>query len=80
MPRNPLCIVEIDPDTLLLKIETKYDFIKREPHQYQDVTFSNFYAREEKGTGDILVYCSAFWQSPENTYLNTSSYEYRLKI
>ncbi|MDX1358047.1 MAG: sialidase family protein [Clostridia bacterium] len=80
MPRNPLCIVEIDQTTLLLKKETKYDFINREPHQYHDVTFSNFYAREEKGTGDILVYCSAFWQSPENTYLNTSSYEYRLAV
>ena len=80
MPRNPLCIVEIDQETLLLKKETKYDFIKRETHQYHDVTFSNFYAREEMGSGDILVYCSAFWQSPENTYLNTESYEYRLKV
>ncbi len=79
MPRNPLCIIEIDIESLLIKKETKYDFVKREPHQYEDVTFSNFYAREERGTGDILVYCSAFWQSLENHYLNTNSYEYRLR-
>ena len=79
MPRNPLCICEIDTGNLKLKKDTKYDFIKREKHQYKDVTFSNFYAREEKNTGDILVYCSAFWQSLDNTYLNTQSYEYRLK-
>jgi len=78
MPRNPLCIIEIDEKTLRLKKETKYDFLKREPHQYHDTTFSNFYAREEKESGYILVYCSAFWQSPENTYLNSSSYEYKL--
>jgi len=78
MPRNPLCITEIDIKTLKLRKDTKYEFIKKESHQYEDVTFSNFYAREERGTGDILVYCSAFWQSLDNTYLNSSSYEYRL--
>jgi len=79
MPRNPLCICEIDNDTLLLKKDTKFDFIKREPYQFHDVTFSNFYAREEWGSGDILVYCSAFWQDPENTYKDTDSYLYRLR-
>ena len=80
MPRNPLCICEIDKKTLMLKKETKFDIIKREAHQYHDVTFSNFYAREERKTGDVLIYCSALWQSLENTYLNASSYEYRLRL
>lgn len=78
MPRNPLCIVEIDPVSLMLIEETKFDIIKRESYQYEDVTFSNFYAREEQGTGDILVYCTSMWQSLENIYLNADSYEYRL--
>lgn len=80
MPRNPLCIVEIDSDSLMLKEETKFDIIKRESHQYEDVTFSNFYAREEQGTGDVLVYCTSMWQSLENIYLNADSYEYRLSL
>lgn len=79
MPRNPLCICEINPETMLLKRDTKFIIDKRKQKQYHDVTFSNFYAREEKSTGDILVYCTAMWQSPENVYLNSDSYEYRLK-
>ena len=79
MPRNPLCICEIDTESLLLKKETKYDFIIREDHQYEDVTFSNFYAVEDKDTGDILVYCTALWQDRTNIYKNGDSYRYRLR-
>lgn len=79
MPRNPLCICEIDTETLLLLKETKYDFIKREEHQYHDVTFSNFNAIEDRESGDILVFCSAFWQDRDNTYKDTNSYKYRLR-
>ena len=79
MPRNPLCICEIDKDSLLLKKETKFDFIKREKHQYEDVTFSNFYAVEERDSGDILVYCTALWQDEANIYKDARSYKYRLR-
>jgi hypothetical protein len=79
MPRNPLCICEIDRNSLCLKKHTKFDFIHREKHQFEDVTFSNFYATEEWNTGDIIVYCTAFWQDKINTYKNSSSYVYRLR-
>lgn len=80
MPRNPLCICEIDIKSLLLKKETKFNIIERKAHQYEDVAFSNFYALEERGTGDILIFCSALWQSLENVYLNASSYVYRVSM
>ncbi|MBN2558785.1 MAG: exo-alpha-sialidase [Clostridia bacterium] len=79
MPRNPLCIVEIDTESLMPMEKSKFDIAAREGHQFQDVTFSNFYAREEANTGDILLYCTAMWQSPENIYLDADSYEYRLR-
>lgn len=79
MPRNPLCICEINPETLLLKKDTKFIIDERKQEQYVDTTFSNFYVREEQSTGDILVYCTAMWQSLENIFLNSDSYEYRLK-
>ncbi|MBN2882784.1 MAG: exo-alpha-sialidase [Clostridia bacterium] len=79
MPRNPLCICEIDLNSLYLKKHTKYDFLNRENHQFEDVTFSNFHAAEERGTGDIIVFCTAFWQDKINMYKNSDSYMYRLR-
>ncbi len=80
MPRNPLCICEIDQNNLLLKKDSRLDFILREDHQFEDVTFSNFYAAEEWNTGDILVYCSAFWQDKVNIYKDSSSFKFRLRL
>jgi len=80
MPRNPLCIVEIDQKSLLLKKETKFDVIKRKDDDYMDVTFSNFYGREEVETGNILIYCTTFWSDPKNPMETVGSFEYRVEI
>ncbi len=80
MPRNPLCIVEVEHQTIGLKKETKFDVIKRDEKDYHDITFSNFYAREEKATGDILIYCTSFWSNPDNPMESEGSYEYRIKV
>ncbi|HPJ21083.1 MAG TPA: sialidase family protein [Clostridia bacterium] len=79
MPRNPLYIVEVDRDSLLLIKETACIVADVEEGQSPDTTFSNFYAREERGTGDILVYMTAFHADPDNIF-GADAYEYRLRI
>lgn len=77
MPRNPLYICEVDQNSLLLKQETLCIIADVEEGQSRDTTFSNFYAREEKGTGDILLYMTAFHANPDNVF-GASAYEYRI--
>ncbi|MDX1358048.1 MAG: sialidase family protein, partial [Clostridia bacterium] len=79
MPRNPLYIVEVDPDSLLLIKDTACIVAKVEEGQAPDTTFSNFYAREESNTGDVLVYMTAFHQDPGNVF-GADAYEYRIRM
>ncbi len=79
MPRNPLYIAEVDQESLLLKKETLCIVADVEEGQSQETTFSNFYAREEKGTGNVLVYMTAFHADPNNVF-GADAYEYRIRI
>jgi len=79
MPRNPLVIVEVDRESLLLRKETACIIADVEPGQSHDTTFSNFYAREESVSGDVLVYMTAFHADPENIF-GADAYEYRVRM
>lgn len=79
MPRNPLYIVEVDPESLFLKRDTACIIADVEDGQSGDTTFSNFYAREESGTGDVLVYLTAFHADPDNIF-GSDAYEYRIRM
>ncbi|MCK5759628.1 MAG: exo-alpha-sialidase [Clostridiales bacterium] len=79
MPRNPLYICEVDQENLLLIKETLCVVADVEEGQSQDTTFSNFYAREEKSTGDVLVYMTSFHADPDNVF-GASAYEYRVRM
>ena len=79
MPRNPLCIVEVDKKTLLLKKQTKFDVATINKEDYMDVTFSNFYAREEKETGNILIHCTSMWHNPKDPMESEGSELYTVK-
>lgn len=79
MPRNPLYIVEVDQESLLLKKETACIIANVEEGQAPDTTFSNFYAREEKDTGDVLLYMTAFHADPDNIF-GADAYEYRIRM
>ena len=79
MPRNPLYIAEVDPGSLLLKKEELCIIADVEEGQSQETTFSNFYAREEKATGDVLVYMTAFHVDPDNVF-GSDAYEYRVRM
>ncbi len=79
MPRNPLFIVEVNQDSLLLEKESACMVAGVEEGQSANTTFSNFYAREETGTGDVLVYMTAFHADPNNIF-GADAYEYRIRM
>lgn len=79
MPRNPLYIVEVDRETLMLKKETACIIADVGEGQSPDTTFSNFFAREDSETGDVLVYMTAFHADPENVF-GADAYEYRIRM
>lgn len=65
LPRWPLVIGEVNPDDfMLIKDSVTVIDIKR-PEQSSRVTYSNFYAREDRVSKDILVYCTPLF---ENVY------------
>ncbi len=79
MPRSPLYIGEVDPQSLLLKKETLCKIAEIEEGQSLEVTYSNFFAKEDRETGDVLVYMTAFHAEPGNGF-GADAYEYRIRI
>ncbi len=68
MPRNPIYIGEVDKTSLLLKKDTLLLIDCVKGTQSRDTTFSNFYAREDKETGRILLHITPFHQTPDNVF------------
>jgi len=66
-PRYPLQIAEIDEGDLSIKRDTVTAIIDREPGETQFVRFSNFFAYNDRETGDIrLVLKKAYSEYQEN--------------
>lgn len=61
-PRYPLVIGEVDPTSLLLRKETICTLDDYTEGDADYLSFSNFYAREDRATHDILVHCSPVGQ------------------
>ena len=60
-PRYPIVIAEVDRGTGLLKSETITVIDDRQPGESERLTLSNFYAREERASGDILLYLTRYY-------------------
>lgn len=70
-PRYPLYIGTVNPETLLLEKESLCMVDTREPNEPEGMTLSNFFAREDRETGDIVLHMSR-WFLPEwigNAYI-----------
>lgn len=57
-PRYPLVIGTVDPESLLLVKESVLEIDTRRPGDHPQMTFSNFYVREDRETKEIVIYCS----------------------
>lgn len=79
MPRNPIFIGEVDKSSLLLKKDTLLEIDSVKGTQSSDTTFSNFYAREDKQTGRILLHITPFHQTPDNIF-GSHAYIYDIEV
>ena len=80
MPRYPLVIGEIEENSYLLKEDTVVTIATREKGQSENVTYSNFFAHEERGTQDILVYITPWHVIEKAPFSKTDAYVYRIRI
>ncbi len=79
-PRYPLVIGEVDQETLLLIKETLCNIDKRNPHDPERMQLSNFYAHQDRETGEIVLHLSPWGRDPNLPPYTGSAYLYRLKV
>ena len=60
-PRYPIVIAEVERDTGLVLRDTVTIIDDRQPGELERLTLSNFYAREERGSGDVLLYLPRYF-------------------
>ena len=58
LPRHPLVIGEVDPSSFQLLRETICTIDERRDGDANELQLSNFFAREDRATHDVLVHCS----------------------
>jgi len=60
-PRYPIIVGEVDRDSGLLIRNSITTIDDRQPGEHERLTLSNFYAREECGTGDLILHLPRFF-------------------
>ncbi len=75
-PRYPLVIGEVNPHTLTLERNSLRVVDDRSPADHVNLTLSNFYAREDRVTGEIVIHCTRFFARGE---WGGDAYEYRFR-
>lgn len=63
-PRYPIVIAEVERERGLLRRDTVTVIDDRQLGESERLTLSNFYAREERGSGDVLLYLPRYYARP----------------
>jgi hypothetical protein len=80
MPRYPLVIGEVDPESLLLKKDSVSVVATREEDQSEWVTYSNFYAKENRVTKNIEINITPYHVVKNDPYNRTNAYIYEVFV
>jgi BNR repeat-containing family member/BNR repeat-like domain len=70
-PRYPLIIAEVDRNSMLLIKGSALKIDDRRKGDPQELTLSNFHAREDRATRQILTHCTALWRGATTTALKS---------
>ena len=65
LPRYPLVIGEVDPASGGLICSTVNEIDSRRDGDWERMQVSNFFAREDRETGDIMIHCAPFDRTRE---------------
>lgn len=82
-PRYPFVLGEVDPCTGLLRRDTVSVIDDRQPGEAAALTLSNFSAREDRATGEVLLHMSRFFADPAKphpTNWEAAALVYRIAI
>jgi hypothetical protein len=83
-PRYPIIIGEVDGDTGALRKESVSIIDDRTPEDSEDMTLSNFYVREDRETGELVLYLPRAFakgtRRPDGGYYGWPLLEYRLTV
>ena len=79
LPRRPIVIAEVDPQTALLKRDTVFVIDDKRDGDSDKAWFSNFYSYEDRVTGEVVLNMArAFCQSA--TEWTSDAFEYRIGV
>lgn len=78
-PRYPLCIAEVDEQSLSLRKKTLEPIDTRNPDDTSQVQLSNFHVYEDRVTKEFVLVMARIFERSE-TSLSSPAYEYRLSI
>ncbi len=79
LPRWPLVIGEVDPKSFMLIKDSVMVIDIKTPSQNSSVAFSNFYAREDRISKDILIYCTPLFENGQGDW-TSDAYMYTVNI
>ena len=77
-PRNALVIGEIDPKTFGLRQETIFEIERVKPNEPENTQLSNFYAHEDRETGELVLNMPYFM--PVNDTWTADTFQYRIAV
>lgn len=81
-PRYPMILCEVDRATGCAVKESITIIDDRQPDEGERLTLSNFYAREDRQTGEILLYMPRFFakEFEGKTDFTSDLFEYRIRL
>lgn len=79
LPRFPLCIGEVDEESLALRKDTARIIESRLPTDTPKVQLSNFHTYEDRATGELVIILPRLFENSESS-LRSPAYEYRVSV
>jgi hypothetical protein len=78
-PRHPLVVGEVDESSGLLVKNSVVPIIERGPNDTNDVQYSNFYVRQDRETGDMVLHLSPL-RAGNHRDMTADAMIYRLRL
>jgi len=81
-PRHPLVVGEVDEKTGLLIKDAVVPIIERGPNDTDEVKYSNFYVRQERKTGDMILHLSPLGEGKriDHQDMTANAMMYRIRL
>ena len=79
-PRSPLHLVEVRENPFALAGSTPGVVDERAPHESEALQLSNFRWYQERGSGDLILYCTRLSERGAEDWIHADLYQYRIAL